>query len=64
MGFQAKSCLPWNLTDSKEEWAETITLDAESLDLTEEEEEEEGKKPIICQIYKQGCIPHYSPTYK
>lgn len=45
----------------KEEWAESIRLDTENLHLTEGGEEE-GKKPIICQIYKQGCMPDYSST--
>lgn len=58
MGFQVNLYLAWNPTELKEEWAESITLDAESLHLTEEE----GNKPIICQIYKQSCIPDYRST--
>lgn len=57
MGFQATLYLPWNLTELKEEWAESITLDAENLHSTEDEEEE-GNKPIICQICNWGCIPN------
>lgn len=37
------------------------SLDAENLDLTEEEEKE-GNKPFICQTYEQSCIHNYSST--
>lgn len=37
------------------------SLDAKSLDSTEEEGEE-GNKPIIHQTYSQSCIHNYSTT--